>query len=113
MISVGWLTLYASDALYASLLSGFAEQDKVAADKMITEMLALTARSILLEETEASYQAEVAELLTSGDDQTISEWLKQQPLPITDSLRERLDRTILQIQAELAAEDSSAILHSV
>ena len=113
MTQVLWFEQFFSESLYATVLEGFALNEQAAAEKKLLAILELAARTILLEETEPTYQAEVAELLSSGDTNAITAWLSQQLLSITDALRERLERTILQIQAQLAAKSSSAILHSV
>ncbi|NCN82843.1 MAG: hypothetical protein GW947_02640 [Candidatus Pacebacteria bacterium] len=96
-----WFEQYASDALYNSVIDGFAADEQMVASEKLLMILELAAREILLVETEDEYLAEVAELLSSKDAAEITDWLSNQPLSITDSLRERLDRTILQIQAQL------------
>lgn len=107
-----WFEQYASDSLFNSVIDGFAEDEQTAASEKLLAILELAARALLLEETEEQYEAEVAELLSSDDVSEIADWLSNQQLSIIDSLKERLDRTILQVQAQLAAKNSSAILQT-
>ena len=107
-----WFEQYASDSLFNSVVDGFAKDEQTAASEKLLAILELAARALLLEETEEQYEAEVAELLSSGDVAEIADWLSNQQLSIIDSLKERLDRTILQVQAQLAAKNSSAILQT-
>lgn len=108
-----WFEQYASDSLFNSVVDGFAEAEQTAASAKLLAILEVVAKSLLLEETEVSYQAAVLELLDSKNATAISDWLSNQPLSITDSLRERLDRTILQVQAQLAVKNSSVILQQI
>ncbi|MDA1079271.1 MAG: hypothetical protein O2840_01110 [bacterium] len=107
-----WFEQYASDSLFNSVVDGFVEVQQVAASQKLLAILELAAKALLIEETEEAYQADVAQLLSTGSAEEINDWLVNQPLSIINSLKERLDRTILQVQAQLAAKGSSVILQS-
>ncbi|NCN24292.1 MAG: hypothetical protein COU65_01035 [Candidatus Pacebacteria bacterium CG10_big_fil_rev_8_21_14_0_10_42_12] len=96
-----WFSLLINEEARAVIIELFQSQDQSAAINTLNAILQNAATAVLIQELPKESSEFVLKLISSNDYSGLQKWLQQQPEEIKISLRERLDRTLLELQSQL------------
>ncbi|PIY80066.1 MAG: hypothetical protein COY80_04830 [Candidatus Pacebacteria bacterium CG_4_10_14_0_8_um_filter_42_14] len=103
MKNTPWFSLLINEEARAVIIDLFEPQDRLAASNTIEAILQNAATAVLIQELPGEASEYVLKIILSNDQEQLQKWLQQQPEEIKIDLRERLDRTLLELQSQLVS----------
>lgn len=96
-----WFSLLINEEARAVIIDLFQPEDQPDAADTLNAILQNAATAVLIQELSKESSEFILKLIISNDHSGLQKWLQQQPEEIKTALRERLDRTLLELQSQL------------